>query len=278
MNLNLILDSGAFSAWNQRTTVSLEKYTDFCLKWGKYVQTIVSLDVIPGEFGKKKLSRGEVEQSASQGWANYLYMLQRGVPKEKLVHVFHQGESFQWLERIVSEMGYVGLSPANDRTTSEKIEWLDNCMDYVTDEHKMPTVKFHGFAVTSHLLMTRFPWYSVDSTSWVQVSRHGSVFIPQKDKGEYNFVLKPHQVAVSTRSPLIYKYGRQDNQAKHFLTLSPSDQAHIIEYLNTLGITMEQLQTEYRARDTVNVEFLKGLVKQIKPWPRPFEGKVKTLW
>jgi len=270
MKLDIILDSGAFSAWTKQTTIDIEAYTNFCLKWLDKVNYVVSVDVIPGKFGQKQLSQEVREESARQGWENYLYMRGRGIPVEKLIHVFHQGEEFYWLERMIAEMPYIGLSPANDRTTKEKYEWLHLCMKYVTDPKGMPIVKFHGFAVTSHMLMTRFPWASVDSTAWVHTSRYGTVWIPKKIGGKYDFVTSPHKIVVSDRSPSL------DNVGKHFTTLEKAEQQEVLSYLETLSVSMEELQSEYRRRDFVNVRFMVGLAEQL-PWPRPFRRTATPL-
>lgn len=160
-----MLDSGAFSAWTKKINIDLDEYIDFCLQHLDYIDYVINLDVIPGEFGQKALPVEEIERSASEGWANYEYMTKQGIPKEKLIHIFHQGEDFKWLEKIVDAMPYIGLSPANDRSTSEKMQWLDDCMKYVCDDKGYPKVKWHGFAVTSLRLMFRYPWYSVDSVA-----------------------------------------------------------------------------------------------------------------
>ena len=180
----LFIDSGAFTAWTKKTNVDIISYTDFCLQNIHIIDYIANLDVIPGEFGKKNLTASEIDYSAKQGWKNYEYMIKRGIPKEKLIHIFHQDEDFKWLERMVNTMPYIGLSPANDRTREEKIMWLDKCMDYVLDEKGFPIVKFHGFAVTSLAIILRYPWFCMTDKHTI-LTKRGWLGRSEIKKGDY---------------------------------------------------------------------------------------------
>ena len=116
--------------------------------------------------------------------------LDKGVPKEKLMHVFHQGDNFKWLDKIVSlEPRYIALSPANDKCTSDRSYWLDECMKYVCIKKK-PLARLHGLAVTSPKLINRYPWYSVDSATWIISAGLGIIFMPGiNGKGEVDWKL-----------------------------------------------------------------------------------------
>jgi len=222
---NIIMDSGAFSAWNRGAVIDLEAYADYCLKYLDYISYVVNLDVIPSKPGDKKPDDDEIERSASAGYKNYEYLLSRGIPKEKLIHVFHQNENFHWLEKMVADMPYIGLSPANDRTVNEKIQWLKKCMPYVTDSNGYATVKFHGFAVTSFRIMKQFPWYSVDSSTWATVAGRGVTFIPKYKHGsttEFDFYDKePYKCSLSQvvnkKDHFDLQYGDKLSTIKHYL-------------------------------------------------------------
>ena len=303
--ISLILDSGAFSAWTKQTEIDIDKYISFCLEHLPYIDFIVNLDVIPGKYGQKDLPPEEIERSATVGWNNYEYMLKKGIPKEKLIHIFHQGENFRWLEKIANAMPYIGLSPANDRSTSEKMQWLDQCMKYVCDKDGMPIVKWHGFAVTSLKLMLRYPWYSVDSTSWVMTSRVGSIYVPRYKNGEWIYDEDSWKVTVSSRSPTKGEIG------KHFDTLPENVKDRILEYLSMKGykigksefkmvsakkykleenekwfgkespdgtrevemIIEDGLCNNYKLRDEVNIIYFLDLEKSMPKWPWPYKSK-----
>ena len=301
--ISLMLDSGAFSAWTKRIDVDIDKYIDFCLMHLSYIDYIVNLDVIPGKFGQKALPIEEIERSASKGWDNYKYMIHKGIPKEKLIHIFHQGEDFKWLEKIVEAMPYIGLSPANDRSTSEKTQWLDDCMKYVCDDKGYPKVKWHGFAVTSLRLMFRYCWFSVDSTSWVMTSRMGGVYIPRYKSGEWIYDENSWKISVSTKSP------NKSEEGKHINTLPEQQKRHILDYFSEKGYILgksefqfvsknhklkdnEQwagkatgnkreieiiiesgLCNNYKLRDELNIIYYLDLESHMPKWPWPFKAK-----
>lgn len=260
----VMLDSGAFSAWSKGKQVPIDAYIEFCKKHGHLFTCYVNVDVIPGKWGEIP-SATQVEESAAKGWANFQYMLDKGLPPEKVVHVFHQNEEFVWLQKLVdyseamkakdpkSPGLYIGISPANDRTTAQKIMWLEQCMRYVTNLDGSPKLRWHGFGVTSFDIMRRYPWYTVDSTSWMRNGTYGSVQIP-KDWDHY--VEGYNLIAVTPDSSI--------SQAdRHFGALSSAQQARFIEYVESCGFTLEQVQNDGCARNIINLEFYKRVVKEI---------------
>ena len=103
-----MVDSGAYSAWKQpkhkRKPIDLDAYISFCIANQAYIDTIVNLDVIPGEDGRKP-TFGEVEDSAKKGYSNLKKMEEHGLSP---IPVFHQGEDMYWLERLLGE-GYIRI-------------------------------------------------------------------------------------------------------------------------------------------------------------------------
>jgi len=305
--VDLFLDSGAFSAWTQGTYINLDEYIKFCLEHLDVVTAIANLDVIPGK-PYQQLTQEDIDNSARQGWQNYKKMLKAGIPKKKLVHIFHQGEDFKWLRRMVKQIPYIGLSPANDKTTNQRIHWLDACMDYVVDKEGMPIVKFHGFAATSLRLMLRYPWYSVDSTSWVVTGRMGSIYVPRFRSGEWIYDEDSWKIAVSSRSPNTKEAG------KHIETLPPKQKQLVLDYIHSKGYQLgksvfktvpagyelkenerwadkkpkdktvkRQVEVieepgvcnKYQLRDEMNIIYFQDLEQSMPEWPWPFKKKNK---
>lgn len=300
-DISLILDSGAFSAWTRKSQIDIDEYIRFCKDNLSYIDYIVNLDVIPGSPGQKNLPAFEIERSASKGYENYLYLIKSGLPKEKIIHVFHQGEKFKWLKKMVAEMEYIGLSPANDRTTSEKIVWLDLCMRHVLDKQGMPIVKFHGFAVTSLVLLVRYPWYSVDSTSWCMTSRLGAVYVPRRKDNKWCYRDEVLIVSVSSRSP------NKQIEGKHIDFFPPEIKKEIFSYFEEKGyclgksnfrresknyklkknerwfgkevegfreveeIEEQGLCNNYKERDNLNIDFFLDFEKNQEMWPWSFK-------
>lgn len=237
-----ILDSGAFSAWTQGKKIDIDKYANFCLEHIDKITYMVNLDVIPGRFGEKYVKSQEVEASAAQGWKNYEYLLSRGLPHDRLLPVFHQGENFSWLKRMVEEgIPYIGISPANDRTTREKIIWLDKCMVYALDNIGYPLLKFHGFGVTAVSILRRYPWFSCDSISWYKQAIVGKIMVPARkvpEGGGYDFTTSYWSVVVSSRAQQNKDPRYSGEEATWFSLLSPKKRFYVEEYIEYMGYSM----------------------------------------
>lgn len=256
-----ILDSGAFSAWSKKANIDIDKYIEFCLHYQDKITYIVNLDVIPATPGQKRIPPEEIERSASLGWRNARKLLKAGIPLSKLIHVFHQNEDFSWLEKMVLQFEYIGLSPANDRTTAEKIMWLDRCMPYVTNPDGTAKIKFHGFAVTSHALMERYPWYSVDSASWTLMAATGGLVIPDFQKP----YVAPHLLFdLSERSSKV-------GDSKHINNCPPALRKRIFEYCESRGFKAHDLQNDYYTRAAANCQYFNDLSKHFTANPPTFK-------
>lgn len=166
----IILDSGAFSVWSNGRTVSLTDYAKFAHEFTSLLPgievNVVNLDVLPGKWGMVP-SKEEIADSAEKGWQNMLYLESLGL---KVIHVFHQHEDFSILDKLRYHSDYIGISPANDVSMEEKLQWLNKVFLRIRG-----SVKTHGFAVTGHKQLFGYPFYSVDSSSWVVPARFGRI-------------------------------------------------------------------------------------------------------
>jgi len=260
-----MLDSGAFSAWNSGITINIQDYITFCLHNQDELDYIVNLDVIPGQ-PFKKVTKEDRKISTLQGWENYKTMLRGGIPKDKLIHVFHQGEDMEWLERMVKEISYIGLSPANDKTTGQKMAWLDQCMKYVTNNQGTPIVKFHGFAVTTLRLVFRYPWYSVDSSSWqLRGGGYGLIDVPKNP--EMLTKKEHHYVRSIPIGKGVKKYGKEHELTSLFsvdritqcdvsFLKTPSYKKNLETFLKKYGFALEELQNNAGLRAAWNAIYL----------------------
>ena len=190
-----MLDSGAFSVWSRGESIELDDYIKFC-KSRPNMTVYIALDVIPPKGAK--LTSELKDKVASEGWNNYLKMI-RQVPMEKVMPVFHRGDSFKWLETMLDfECPYIGLAPRFDGTDlKRKYKFIEDCKKYVYDSSGSPITKTHGLAVTNHKMMADFKWHSVDSATWVQTAGWGGILVPPFENGQWNFKKQPFRVLCS---------------------------------------------------------------------------------
>jgi hypothetical protein len=249
MHKRVILDSGAFSVWTKGITIDLDAYIAFCRKH-PYISYYVNLDVIPGKPNDAHSLRfGAIDKACEQGWENYVHMTKR-MPLQKVIPVFHQGESLRWLKRYVDYgCSYIGISPANDRTTHDKIQWLKEVRKEIGDKEGNPIVRTHGFAVTSLRLMKFWKWHSVDSASWRRTAAYGNIWVPFLCKGQYDYTRSPIVLAISLQSP---DRGRHN---QHLDSCSPIIRKYILKYIQdelrlSLGVnSIFQADASYQLRD-----------------------------
>lgn len=257
-----MLDSGAFSAWNCGKEVDLDHYIAFIRAHAEYLDYYVALDVIPGAFGVTPTPE-EVEVSAARSWDNLLYMEAHGLQP---IPVFHMGEQFKWLRRMVEHgCPYIGISPANDRTTGAKRVWLDRVFDEITDPEGKAVVKTHAFGVTSIDLLMRYPWYSADSTTWIMMAARGKILLPHWEHGKWKFDKKPSVCYISEPygEGFVLVRGLKDAAWRHV----ESEREHVLSWLAYAGSTLERAEQDYKERARLCAFFFLEFERNFVPKP-----------
>lgn len=263
-----VLDSGAYSAWIKNRSIDMDAYVSFIESCHPDLFGVVAnIDVIPGAWGHVP-TQSEIDKSAAAGWENYHALQRRLAPRGiKPMHIFHQGENFKWLTRLMDEMEYFGISPGNDRRTSQKQAWLDECMRYLTDKTGKPIRKFHGFGVAAFSLVTRYPWYSVDATTWRQLAMYGMVLYPSPHR-----MRDLTRIAVSVKSPQ-----RHETNSRHVNQLNTKERALFAAHVGKYGFTIEQLSESLADRDMCNLSIFLDWFKAWTP-PRFDHGVVQPMF
>lgn len=164
---NIMIDSGAFTAWTKDINLDVDTYINWINKWNQYVTTFGQIDVIP----PKKATRQEIDDCCKRTWDNYLYMKDRMISPEKLLYTFHYGEDFKWLIQALEyrdgngkPIEYMALGGLVGRSTKQRINFLNKCFDIIKHSSN-PNIKVHGFGVSSEKLWKRYPFESCDSFS-----------------------------------------------------------------------------------------------------------------
>ncbi len=148
----MLLDSGAFSAWQSGISIDLDALTRESKK-PRWTES-VSLDVI-GSW------RGSMQ--------NVVAMRAAGSPA---MPVFHVGDPWSLLDFYCGAWPKVGLGGMVGRDRMEIMRWLEQVF-----ARRWPH-RFHGFGKTDEPITMAFPFHSADSTSWtVPVSFATSVRI-----------------------------------------------------------------------------------------------------
>lgn len=163
----LIIDSGAFSAWNKGRTIDVKEYKKFCLSLPQDC-IFINLDVIP----KTGSSEADVEKCCMEGYENYLYLKE---DIKNIMPVYHYKDKLHWLSKYSETSSYIGISPANDTHENIKQAFLDDVFRYIN-----PAIKTHALGYTPALGMRKYPFYSVDSISYKSADMFGNIIIYKK--------------------------------------------------------------------------------------------------
>lgn len=251
--VDLVLDSGAYTAWTRGVKINLDSYIDYCLEYSDCLHGVVNLDVLPGSLGCKPTQK-DVERSAKRGWRNLMAMRKAGI---EALPVYHWGERIYWLEKMIGEgFKWVGLSPGTKRTIGQKIVWLDKVFGYLCRSTGWLEVRVHGFGVTSIPLVARYPWHTLDSIRWILVGAYGGILVPPWIDGfGYDYSVSPEVIAVSERSgssPQLYD--------KHIDGIGRREREYVLEYMRKMGMTLEQMREVTLERERFNVRYFRAAV------------------
>jgi hypothetical protein len=229
-----------------RKRIPLAEYVDFVERHHDYLTHYVNLDEIPGTPGANPTSR-QVDEAAHASWSNYLKMREAGLDPWP---VFHIGERFLWLEKMVSAGAkYVALGGIALVDERERRRWLDDVFHFLSGNRGYPMVKVHGLGVSSAEIIHRYPWASTDSTTWLSVASNGAVLIP----AEGDFERKPLQVEFVTKK-LNGEASTSTAKAAHFKQLGPGYQRYVTDYLKQEGYEPDGLE-HYVDRRRLNVRY-----------------------
>jgi hypothetical protein len=263
---------GDFSYYTLEPGSPFRKYCDsysrFVKKFQDRVELFANVDVI-----------GNPERT----WEVQLYFEQEhGL---KLVPVVHHGASIKWVDKYL-ERGHdiIGLGGMARRMGREELmQWLDRVFFHLcpsTNGFK-PIVRLHGFAVTAWEHMVRYPWFSVDSTSWVKYSAYGWLILPDWKRDKFRFDLPPLVVNLSWRSPF------KKDRNKHLDSLRAEDSKdNVRRWLKHCGIPMGKVDgkgeviekgvvSDYGVRSAANLHYYCDLEASLPKWPWPLAGNMR---
>lgn len=222
--VKVFLDSGAFSAFTKGVNVDLPAYCEYIKR---------NMDIIEVIDGALCASVLDGIGDPRKTYENQKAMEELGV---KPLPCFHYGEPEEYLEYYVNNYSYITLGGMVPISTPQLRLWLDRIWEkYLTDGSGRPKIKVHGFGLTIIELMGRYPWYSVDSSSWVQIAANGNILIP-------NFGV----MAVSDSSP----NRKMANQ--HLDTIPTVQRQAVKDLLMSQGFDIERMRTEYISRWVYN--------------------------
>jgi len=201
------------------------------------------------------------------------------------IPIVHFGTPMGYVDRYLNEekydiLGVGGLGQGVSR--HEYFSWADTFFTHICPESndRKPIIKTHGFAMTSWELICRYPWWSVDSATWVKLSAYGWLYIPRWNKRQgFRFDCPPMMVNFSFRSP------RKKERQKHFDNATEEVRETSLRWLKHIGLEMGSVDDEgevkvfgvsshHRARSTANLRYLIDLQDSRPKWPWALDNSI----
>lgn len=288
----LFLDSGAHSLFNEHvlgkpdsikfdwymknkcpTNLSkafkryLDGYGDFVNQYREGIDHYVTVDAI---------------YNPEISWGSFIYL--RRIHSLNPIPVIHHKTPLSWIKRYIDEgckiIGIGGMG--QDSTRQDYVRWADRVFQFLCPPpHYKPVVKVHGFAVTTYGLLLRYPWWSVDSSSWAKAAGYGTLLVPHRRNRQFDFSDNPYAIGMSAASPSASIKGR------HYSTLSEREQHVVQDWLNKIGIPLGTVDakgktvyygvlSEYNARAVANLKFFTEMAKWLGNYPKRFKAQVKS--
>lgn len=224
-NAKVFLDSGAFSAHSLGVSINIDEYCNYIIR---------NMDILRTDGDSVMASVLDGIGDALKTWQNQLYMEKKGA---KPLPCFHFGEDPRYLDWYVQRYEYITIGGLVGRSQEDQQVWLDRMWEnHMLDSAGNAKLKVHAFGMTAPWLMRRYPWHSVDSSSWIQAAAFGSIFT-----SEYG------PISVSKDSPAKHTQGR------HLTTLTEIERNYVSQLLATKGFEYERLSTVYESRAIYNM-------------------------
>jgi hypothetical protein len=147
--VRLMLDSGAYT-FQSKGYADIDVWLERVFSVRNNARELISYDVI------------------GDGQKTYEYYLYVSKYLPDVIPVFHQYSDFKYLDCYLDRTDRIALGGMVG-SGSRKVYFLKKVF-------KRKIVRYHGFGLSSQPLLMLFPFYSVDSTSWLNGCRYGSYY------------------------------------------------------------------------------------------------------
>jgi len=287
MKSSIFLDSGAYSAWTSNKPLAVEDYIEYIKANIDHIDIYANLDVIG---------------SAEGTWENQRKMEAAGL---KPLPVYHVNEEPKYLAMCM-EYDYFAVG-GMAKTSSAVLQYqIDEVFSIICPQSNdyYPTHKIHGFGCTKPNLVVGYPWYSVDSSSWVKYGLYGIVLIPKIFNGRTLYDKPPMTITLSSRSKSV-------GESHHFNNIPKMEQEAISNYFAEKGLPLGEtevydvepgyklgdgeswlnkektkiefvsvpgLTNDHKIRDHANLLYFLDLEKYQQAWPWPWKKRTGRLF
>lgn len=152
----LLLDSGGFVARTKGIIISVAEYANY-----------INNHAVKYAFN---LDTNDLDETL----ANQKYLEKH--TNAYIIPIYHESDYKEGNGKLLHNFikdGYDYIATGGTAGTQGSQDARTDFFDYVF-AHTRDTIKVHGLGVTANSLLQRYPFYSVDSTSWLGAARYGN--------------------------------------------------------------------------------------------------------
>lgn len=184
-----LLDSGAFTFMQGKTSVNWDEYTEEYAEWIKAynIEHFFELD-IDSIVGLKKVEklRSRLEQLTGK----------------QPIPVWHKSRGKDYFLATCKDYRYVaigGLVGNSDDVPDMFMPW------FITEAHKA-CAKIHGLGFTRIEKLKQFHFDSVDSTAWLYGNRGGFIYVFDSEIGNFRKINKKQGQRLKSQEAALYNF------------------------------------------------------------------------
>lgn len=153
-----LVDSGGYTIRKTGQTIDVKRYADYLARYD--VDFAFNLDTL--DFDESMENQRRLEELA---------------PRTYIIPVYHYADwaGTKWrdtLERLSGEYPFISIAGLGAASVPLRRKFYEHCFSVVRNK-----VRVHGLGATRSEDMLDFPFYSVDSTSYVYAQKAGTWFV-----------------------------------------------------------------------------------------------------
>lgn len=188
--VEIILDSGAFSAFTLGAKIDEDRYFDWVEMNKKSIAAAVALDVI----GDAKKSVEAAER-----------MLKRFGDQFPIIPAFHMGSDLVYLKTICGLSDYIALGGMIPfmKHRAILVRWLRSAFELIP-----PTHRVHAFGTTTSGILALVPWHSADSSTFASTTRFAALRLFDRNKRECRLIDLRSKRSILNEWGLLHQYTR----------------------------------------------------------------------
>ena len=240
----VMIDSGAYSAWNSGGSVDLKEF----VVWHKQLAKECPSD----RLVKVGLDHIGVWENSK---ANQIVTDGEGLD---LFPTFHRQDPQEYLDWIMGTghtlMGLGGNTEGALAEPDKITNFLHSVFGQICDKDGHPKIRTHLFGITNVNVMQTFPAWSNDSASAMFTGSYGALLIPMTDP----ITMQPDWTQPSVRVLVSDQSNKRAELNSHFDTLRKPYQEWIREFYKNLGTgyTIEGLASDHNERKCAATELM----------------------